>query len=47
MGATSAMPESKARIACLQMEPHVGEKQGNVERSLAMLAAAAEAFSLI
>ena len=36
-------PESKVRIACLQMEPHVGDKAGNVERSLAMLAEAAKA----
>lgn len=38
-----SLPESKVRIACLQMEPRVGEKPGNVEQSLAMLARAAEA----
>lgn len=43
MDANSSMPESKVRIACLQMEPCVGEKQRNVERSLAMLADAAGA----
>lgn len=43
MEAKSPMPESKVRIACLQMEPRVGEKQRNVEQSLAMLAGAAEA----
>jgi len=41
MEAISPMPESKVRIACLQMEPHVGEKERNLERSLAMLADAA------
>ena len=36
-------PESKVRIACLQMEPHVGEKDRNVAHSLEMIDKAAEA----
>ena len=27
-------PESAIRVACLQMEPHVGEKERNVARTL-------------
>jgi predicted amidohydrolase len=34
---TDSTPESPVRIACLQMEPHVGDKEGNVGKSLAML----------
>jgi predicted amidohydrolase len=36
-------PESKVRIACLQMEPHVGEKDRNLAHSLEMIGKAAEA----
>ena len=36
-------PESKVRIACLQMEPHVGEKDRNLAHSLEMIDQAAEA----
>ena len=43
MDANSSVAESKVRIACLQMEPRVGEKAENVARSLKMLAGAAEA----
>lgn len=39
----SRMPESRVRVACLQMEPRVGEKERNVEKSLAMLDNAAKA----
>jgi predicted amidohydrolase len=39
----SAAPESMVRIACLQMEPLVGEKEQNLVRSLAMLDEAAAA----
>jgi predicted amidohydrolase len=35
--------ESKVRLACLQMEPHVGRKPENIEQSLAMLDGAAMA----
>lgn len=35
--------ESRIRVACLQMEPHVGDKAGNLQRSLELLAKAAEA----
>lgn len=35
--------ESLLRVACLQMRPAIGEKQQNVSRSLAMIAAAAQA----
>ncbi len=34
-------PESKVRIACLQMEPHVGEKQRNLDHSLRLIERAA------
>ena len=34
-------PESRIRVACLQMEPHVGEKAVNVRRSLDMVERAA------
>jgi predicted amidohydrolase len=43
MKANPPISESKVRIACLQMEPRVGEKAENVEQSLKMLAGAAEA----
>ncbi|MCH8997184.1 MAG: nitrilase family protein [Proteobacteria bacterium] len=36
-------PESKVRIACLQMEPQVGEKERNLSHSLEMIDQAAEA----
>ena len=36
-------PESKVRIACLQMEPHVGEKDRNLAHGLEMIGQAAEA----
>jgi N-carbamoylputrescine amidase len=42
MTTPSPMPESNVRIACLQMEPHVGEKERNLERSLTMLTEAAK-----
>jgi hypothetical protein len=41
MEALSPVPESKLRIACLQMEAQVGKKARNVEQSLVMLANAA------
>lgn len=34
---------SRLTVACLQMEPHIGEKAANLERSLAMIAEAARA----
>jgi predicted amidohydrolase len=34
-------PEAKLRVACLQMEPRIGEKSANVARSLEMLEEAA------
>jgi predicted amidohydrolase len=37
------MPESQLRVACLQMEPRVGEKERNVARSLESIERAAEA----
>ncbi len=40
---TASEPESKVRIACLQMEPRVGEKDRNLARSLELIAEAAEA----
>jgi len=39
----SQTPESPLRVACLQMEPHIGRKEENVARSLAMIAEAAAA----
>jgi predicted amidohydrolase len=36
-------PESQVRVACLQMEPRIGDKERNVARSLAMIRDAAEA----
>jgi predicted amidohydrolase len=41
MSIGSKTPESSLRIACLQMEPRVGEKSENVARSLEMLEKAA------
>jgi predicted amidohydrolase len=35
--------ESSLRVACLQMEPRVGEKERNVARSLELIAGAADA----
>lgn len=40
---TTSEPESRVRIACLQMEPCVGEKDRNLARSLEMIGEAAEA----
>jgi N-carbamoylputrescine amidase len=34
-------PESALRIACIQMEPHVGDKEGNLARSLEWIEKAA------
>jgi predicted amidohydrolase len=36
-------PESQIRVACLQMQPHVGDVSGNVTHSLALLEKAAAA----
>src|SRR6476646_10010718 len=36
-------PESALRVACLQMEPRVGEKERNLARSLEMIERAAQA----
>ena len=38
----SEIPESKLRIACVQMEPRVGEKGRNVARGLELISRAAE-----
>src|SRR5262245_33047453 len=38
-----AAPESALRVACLQMEPQVGEKERNLARSLEMIEQAARA----
>ena len=38
----SEIPESKLRIACVQMEPRVGEKDRNVARGLELISRAAE-----
>lgn len=35
------VPESPVRVACIQFEPRIGEKRGNVERSLELIAVAA------
>ncbi len=43
MSMTEPRPESQLRIACIQMEPHVGEKSRNVARSIAMIEKAAAA----
>ena len=37
MSQTDTPPESRVRVACLQMEPHIGEKATNVRRSLDLL----------
>ena len=39
----SKTPESGLRVACLQMEPRIGEKSENVARSLEMMERAARA----
>jgi N-carbamoylputrescine amidase len=36
-------PESRMRVACLQMEPKIGQKEDNVARSLELIAQAAKA----
>lgn len=41
MSESAKMPESPVRVACIQFEPRIGEKQHNVERSLELIAAAA------
>ncbi len=41
MSKSAKMPESLVRVACIQFEPRIGEKQRNVERSLELIAAAA------
>ncbi len=43
MSTTKHPPESKVRIACLQWEPIIADKQKNVARSLDLLREAAEA----
>ena len=43
MSTNNHTAESKVRIACLQMRPHIGDKDENVARSLAMIDEAAEA----
>ncbi|MBF6570756.1 MAG: nitrilase family protein [Candidatus Binataceae bacterium] len=43
MSTETRIPESRLRIACLQMEPHVGEKTANVARTLEMIEEAARA----
>lgn len=37
----NSTPESQFRVACLQMQPHVGRKDENVARSLELIAEAA------
>ena len=39
----NAQATSRLRVACLQMEPHIGEVQNNVARSVAMIGKAARA----
>jgi predicted amidohydrolase len=41
MSESAKMPESPVRVACIQFEPRIGEKQRNVERGLELIAAAA------
>ena len=41
MSESAKLPESPVRVACIQFEPRIGEKQRNVERSLELIAAAA------
>jgi predicted amidohydrolase len=43
MAHADSKPESEIRVACLQMEPQVGDKAGNVARSVAMIERAAAA----
>jgi N-carbamoylputrescine amidase len=40
---SDAKPESELRIACLQMEPHIGDKPRNVARTLQLIEQAAAA----
>ena len=40
---TTMEPESKVRIACLQMEPRVGERDMNLDRTLDLIGQAASA----
>jgi predicted amidohydrolase len=39
----NASSKSRLRVACLQMEPHIGEVQNNVARSVAMIGEVARA----
>ena len=39
----NASSDSRLRVACLQMEPHIGEVHNNVARSVAMIGEAARA----
>lgn len=39
----STLAESPVRVACIQMEPRIGQKAENLERSLLLIAAAARA----
>ena len=41
MSESLKVPESPVRVACIQFEPRIGEKRGNVERSLELIAVAA------
>lgn len=43
MSSPQHLPESNVRIACLQMEPIIGDKEMNVARSLELIEKAAEA----
>ena len=43
MSTTQHLPESKVRIACLQMEPVIGDKEKNTSRSLELIEMAAGA----
>lgn len=43
MTTSDTRPESQIRVACLQMEPHVGDMSGNVSHSLDLLERAAAA----
>ncbi|MCW5626220.1 MAG: hydratase, partial [Burkholderiales bacterium] len=42
-----SLPESQIRVACLQLEPIVGDKAGNVRRSLDAIASAAAAGATV
>lgn len=39
----TSLPESRLRVACLQMEPRIGHKEANVAHSLELIAQAAQA----